>query len=141
MESSSASIRSVQDGAVLALTRHISNVDPDRFDYTLTTPVAIFSGSGSTYVSGSPALFFDRIAESWHVWQGDIKWATLENDFAMYASSDQRGHIQILVELRSLMQPAAWEFKYRLHLEAGLLESIARQFHQAFPANAHEPKT
>jgi hypothetical protein len=136
VDPTAASILSVKDGAVLTLERKSGLSDPDRFDFTLTTPVATLSGVGSTSFVGSPALFFDRLESSWRAWEGELRWGTLEGEFELTASCDRLGHIQILVELRSRPQPSNWEFKYRLHLDAGSLQNISREFRRAFPINA-----
>ena len=126
-------IRSVKDGATLDLAPKVGHADPDCFEFTLTTPIATLGGLSSTYVVGSPALFFDRLAASWRGWKGELEWKPLDNVIGMTAMCDKLGHVQLLVELKSQVFPPDWEFSYLLYLEAGSLETLARQFRQVFP--------
>jgi hypothetical protein len=132
MKPTSVIIQSVKDGATLELSA-ADYPASDSFEFKLNTPVFSVSGSGSTYVVGSPALFFDRMASSWRGWEGVLKWAPLENEIILAATMDHLGHVEMLVELRSTVYPSDWELKFRLHLEAGGLESLARRVKQAFP--------
>jgi hypothetical protein len=140
MSSEPSKILSVKDGASLSLWPVSGRVDPDSFDFVLTTPIATIAGSGSTYVVGSPALFFRQLSDFRRGWKSELAWATLEREFSLSASSDKLGHIGLRVELRSSAGSSDWEFKYRLYLEAGSLERIARNLEQTFPtkvANGH----
>jgi len=132
MKPTSVIIQSVKDGATLELSA-ANYPASDAFEFKLSTPVFSVSGAGATYVVGSPALFFDRMASSWRGWEGVLKWAPLENEIVLTATMDHLGHVEMLVELRSTVYPSDWEVKFRLHLEAGGLESLARRVKQAFP--------
>ena len=132
MNPTSVVIKSVKDGATLVLSA-ANYPASDAFEFSLNTPVFTVGGNGSTYVVGSPALFFDQMAKSWRGWEGALKWATLENEIILTATMDHMGHVGMLVELRSTVYPSDWEVKFRLHLEAGGLDSLARQVKQVFP--------
>lgn len=128
----SVNIQSIRDGASLVLAAENYPVS-DQFSFTLITPVASVSGSASTYVVGSPALFFDQLAASWRGWEGPLRWSPLENEIKITATSDRLGHIELLVELSDQAYPPVWEFRYRLQLEAGSLENLAQRIKQVFP--------
>jgi hypothetical protein len=134
MKPTSVVIRSTKDGAEMIL---IAASDPasDRFDISVTTPAVSATRSSSTYLVGSPASFFDGLSASWHGWEGERTWSTLEEDFRLAARSDHLGHIEMLVRMKSDSSPADWEVSVRLHLEAGGLDRLAGEIRQVFPVD------
>ena len=69
--------------------------------------------------------FFAAIAQDWRGWTGERKWASLESDFLISATSDVRGHFFLRVSLKPQVPNAPWAFQATVPLETGELDRVA----------------
>ena len=72
--------------------------------------------------------------ERWRGWQGSFSWTRLEGEFALHASSDGLGHIELEVEFRDFSGAEPWHFKGSIFTEAGQLDLLARDAGRFFTA-------
>jgi hypothetical protein len=70
------------------------------------------------------ARLFKEIARELRGWSGQKEWETVEGDFPLSCTHDGLGHIETIVALRPLYE--RWEARGSLVLEAGTLDSVAR---------------
>ena len=77
-----------------------------------------------------PTSFFDDMAGSWRGWRGAKAWSSYEGDFQLSASSDGKGHVFLRVALAAGASDDLWRAETQLLLEAGQLETYAKQFHE-----------
>jgi uncharacterized protein DUF6228 len=83
-------------------------------------------------VSGStdlPTGFLEDLAENWRGWRGAKEWQSYEGDFQLKATADGRGHVFLLVSLAAGLSDDRWRAQATLVLEAGQLDSFAKDFH------------
>jgi hypothetical protein len=131
-----AVIRSVKDGTTLTIS--LPDLAKKGFDNTIFE--ALLEGPdirarclASTYFAGSPALLFREMAKRWRGWEGDLKWAALENEMVLAARTDARGHVILEVSLRAGLLPPDWKVTAFLHLEAGSLEGLWNRIAAVLP--------
>ena len=86
-----------------------------------------FDGTVEVYEHEPPAqlgAFFRDLAAHWRGWPGEKRWASLEQQLILTATSDATGHTHLRVEL--VGGPLYdWRLRGSLVLEAGQLDSIA----------------
>lgn len=77
---------------------------------------------------------FEDLAKNWRGWAGDKRWESIEGDLKLSCSSDSVGHIEILIELSSVVSNPVdgWDVRGTLVVEAGQLESIAMDVKRFF---------
>jgi hypothetical protein len=78
------------------------------------------------------APFFWELAREWKGWTGEKKWSAYEGGLSLSCVHDGLGHVRITTELRD---PSwTWAVRADLALEAGELETVARQVERFFSA-------
>ena len=80
--------------------------------------------------------FFRDLALNWKGWEGERHWSTLEGEFAICATSDHLGHIRLAFTLSQPYTGLELQLKGALELEAGTLDSVAKQVSAAWRQNA-----
>jgi hypothetical protein len=108
-------------------------------DVSLVGPNLSGRISTSTYVAGSPALLFRKMAAKWRGWDGEIKWSTLEEDFSLTATADRTGHVDLLIKMQNNYYPYGWEMQVHFALEAGSLEDLFKKTSAIFPIHPNAP--
>lgn len=103
------------------------DIKGDEFHASLTS--ADYSGTvkvwAYTDIHGMANLF-ESMAENWHGWSGEKKWASIEGEFAITCVHDALGHITLSIEMHKEFGSAEmWRLKGTLVVDAGLLEAIA----------------
>ena len=78
------------------------------------------------------ASLFQAMAEQWRGWEGKLVWLSLDGDFALNATSDGLGHIELEVECSNYGVAEPWYFKGSLFAEAGQLDTLARDAKRFF---------
>jgi hypothetical protein len=63
----------------------------------------------SLYMSQDLALFFERIAEQWRGWNGEIEWSSPERDLRLAACTDPTGHVTLRYLLQQPFTGFHWE--------------------------------
>ena len=116
-------VRSTEEGARLELAR----VDDERFTVHLE-----HTGISATVVAFSfrtegLASFFASIARDWRGWDGERRWASFENEVELSATADRAGHVRLVVDVNRGWPPNGWHARGTLLLEAGQLDSLARE--------------
>jgi hypothetical protein len=139
MDTKTVTIRSAKDGAELVLSA-ADYPASDRMDVSIIGPAVSAKLSTSTYHVGSPALFFERMAKNWRGWEGEYRWATLEDDFRLAATTDRLGHVELSIVMKSESCPRDWEVRVRIVLEAGVLDDIFRKVKEVFPIHEGAPR-
>lgn len=77
--------------------------------------------------SGVASLFRDA-ASNWRGWCGPKNWASIEGELQLTLTADVRGHITLEVVLsHDIGNVDPWMLRANIGLEAGQLESVARQ--------------
>jgi Family of unknown function (DUF6228) len=86
-----------------------------------------FTGTVDVYEYEPPlrlAAFFRDLATHWRGWSGEKRWASLESQLTLRATSDSTGHTHLIVHL--VGGPCHdWRLVGWLTIEAGQLETIA----------------
>lgn len=101
--------------------------DPDHIVATISDVGLTASASVYMYERQLPSSFFVEIARDWRGWEGQRAWAAIEGELSLTATSDKIGHVRLEVLLRNGVGDQSWEVNAWLTLEAGQLDSIARQ--------------
>jgi hypothetical protein len=117
------------DGAALTLRAHTR----DYFLAELRGLNLMAHARVGTYMSHGLGELFTQMASDWRGWRGAKTWSSLEGELRMSAEADRTGHVSISVELRE-GAPAIWTVVLELLVEAGQLESLARDA-RAFEAS------
>jgi len=81
-----------------------------------------------------PSVLFTRLASQWAGWRGNEEWRSMEGEFAIVATCDRTGHVKIVFSFPTPAQSAYWSASAFVFVEAGQLESIARDAHAFFNA-------
>jgi len=139
MSTKSVTIRSVRDGTELVLSA-LDYPASDAMDVAVVGPVVSARKATSTYHVGSPALFFERMAATWRGWEGELRWATLEDDFRLIATTNKLGHVELQVQMKADSYPPEWEVRIRLSLEAGSLDDLFKRVEAVFPIHEGAPR-
>ena len=71
--------------------------------------------------------FFADLAANWKGWKGEKAWNSIEEDFAITATSDRLGHIALKVTLKSGPYGDDWAIEACIYVEAGQMEEIAKR--------------
>ena len=71
------------------------------------------------------AAFFDELASHWKGWGGEKEWHSVEDDFALWCTSDGLGHAALRVMLKSGLYEDDWCVQAVIHVDAGQLEDLA----------------
>ncbi len=77
-------------------------------------------------VDTSLSEFFDDLEQNSRGWDGVKKWEAYEGGLGLFCLGDRLGHITLTVELRE-PPPDGWLARGNVTLEAGQLESLARE--------------
>jgi hypothetical protein len=131
-------LRCVRNGTELCLSTE-NFPESEKLDVSLTAPNCSARLAASTYVNGSPALLFRKMAANWRGWDGEFFWGTLEGEFKMTATTDRLGHVELWVGIRGDTSPHDWELKALLHFEAGTLDQLYRNVSAVFPIHPNAP--
>ena len=133
-------IKSVHGAGKLEIAEEDPGDSAGRFESLLVTlkSEALFASAriyNDHYADGVRGLsgFFDDLAANWRGWQEAKRWESLEGDFKLACVSDGLGHVEIRVELSSVItDPVEWNVRCSLWVEAGQLDSIAEDFRKFF---------
>lgn len=101
-------------------------------DHNLSAIAKVWGG----YASQHPATYFEEMARRWSGWTEELRWNSLENEMVLQCSHDRKGHISILVTLRSGPMEDDWEVAATMMAEAGQLDDIARRARAFFGRDA-----
>ena len=115
-----------------ATTSTFSGVSGESFVAELNSPHFFGRVVVSTYLSGPPSLLFDEMAREWKGWDRKKTWAALDEELCIEATSDHTGHTALLVTMRDSSDPADWNLRATLELEAGQLEQVAKSVRYLF---------
>lgn len=87
----------------------------------------VASGLVSTYINGEylPKLFQD-LAVNWKGFSKPMSWSSLEGELRISCTSDSLGLITLQIELGPSSHPGPWVLNCNLDIDAGQLESIAK---------------
>lgn len=127
-------IKSTRDGITLELIDYSGH----HYDVALRGPDV--KGAASVYAEkpvedpARLAEFFRDLAANWRGWVGEKKYESLEEELLLKATSDSLGHTELEVWLTSGPPPFHWTLRAALLIEAGQLESIAKQVEEFFDA-------
>jgi len=128
-------IRSVHDGTVLALSNFVAEDDSaisESFLVSVQNHQLKAEARASSYFAPDLAKYFDLMAKEWQGWEGERNWASLEGEFELKASMDKMGHVTLKYFLRPPHTGFHWELKGAIEIEAGQLESIAKEVRRAW---------
>ncbi|MBA2502119.1 MAG: hypothetical protein H0V27_04480 [Pyrinomonadaceae bacterium] len=92
--------------------------------------IAASSAKVYIYEPHSLALLFEELTASWKGWEGAKEWSSVEGDFSLSCKSDGLGHVAIEVTLKSGLYEDDWRVKAVVHVDAGILDEIARKVSQ-----------
>jgi hypothetical protein len=77
---------------------------------------------------GGLAEYFEGLAYDWRGWEGERRWASLEDDVELVATHDGLGTIALVVQLRTeAFAQHRWSASAELLLDAGGLDRLARE--------------
>ena len=102
--------------------------DETLFIATISDPPFHGEVGASTYVTGPVSAFFREMAEAWTGWDGVKRWAALDGELSLSATTSRLGQVALRIELATLTSTISTN----LALEAGSLERIARDVSQIF---------
>lgn len=69
---------------------------------------------------------FAYMAKEWKGWSGEIEWASIEQEFSITCTSDQKGHIVIKLKISQYEGAEPWDAQVTLNLESGLMEDASK---------------
>lgn len=75
---------------------------------------------------------FAYMAKEWKGWDGEIDWTSLEQEFSISCSSDQKGHIAVTLKFSQYEGAEPWEAQATLNLESGLMERASKDVRAFF---------
>ena len=65
---------------------------------------------------------FSYMAKELKGWDGEINWASIEQELPITCTSDQKGHIAVKLKLSKYEDAEPWEAQVVLNLESGVME-------------------
>ncbi|WP_414648241.1 DUF6228 family protein [Dyella sp.] len=71
--------------------------------------------------------FFEELASNSGGWNGVTDCESLEGDLRLEATSDSLGHIRLRIRLRNVDPRTMWSAETSITLEAGQLDTLAKQ--------------
>jgi len=83
-----------------------------------------------------PSQLFEKLAAQWSGWSGSERWSALEGELEIVATSDALGHIKLQFEVPGYSQSKGWSANAWLVVEAGQLESLAKEANAFFNQDA-----
>ena len=110
--------------------------DADFFIVTVTSDTWRGEVRASSFMATDLGDFFQDLARNWKGWEGERRWETLEGEFSICATSDRLGHIRLSFTLSQPHTGLELQLKGALELEAGMLDSVAKQVSAAWRQNA-----
>lgn len=113
-------IRSSEDGGYLKLQR----VNAEEFSVEAGNNHFRGRALVSTFTVGSPAQFFNDMAEHWRGWAGEKEWSDLDHRLSLKGTVDNLGHVSVRIELRGDDYTSGLDITLRL--DAGQLSHTAR---------------
>ena len=90
-------------------------------DLNLSAACQVYAG-----YAANPTDVFAEMAEKWSGWSNELTWRSLEGELAFRCTHDRFGHISIQTELRPEPMPDNWRAIATITIDAGQLETIAR---------------
>ncbi|BAP78356.1 hypothetical protein MT1_1179 [Pseudomonas sp. MT-1] len=69
---------------------------------------------------------FSYMAKEWKGWDGEINWASIEQELSITCTSDQKGHIEVKLKLSKYEDAEPWEAQVVLNLESGVMEKASK---------------
>lgn len=123
-----AEVKSCHGRASLSMQVTSRASDETVFIATLSDPPFYGEVGASTYVIGPVSAFFREMAEAWTGWDGVKRWASLDGELTLSATTSRLGQVALRIELATLTSTMST----CLALEAGSLERIAREVSQVF---------
>lgn len=69
---------------------------------------------------------FAYMAKEWKGWDGEIEWASIEQEFSITCTSDQKGHIAVKLKFFQYEGAEPWDVQVTLNLESGLMEKASK---------------
>jgi hypothetical protein len=132
-------IRSVHDGTTLTLSEFVPdcpNADAKSFLVSIVGTNVRAEARVSYFMAADLGAFFRSLAEQWHGWKGEVRWASLEGEFELNATSNRTGHVFLAYFLRPPHTGFHWELRGTLQLEAGQLEHLAQEVTGVWSAHA-----
>ena len=70
---------------------------------------------------------FKAMAENWKGWDGEMRWASLEGEFGLVATSSTLGHVTLQLSFREHSGPNHWSADIKLTLEPMQVEQAHKR--------------
>jgi hypothetical protein len=87
----------------------------------------IATSSARIYDPAGVVTLFDDMAADWRGWEGEKRWESVDNDFALSCASDARGAVSMTATLKGPYHEGEWRVQAVVHVEAGRLGELAAQ--------------
>ncbi len=98
----------------------------DKYTLTIHTNDMNASTKVFNHPSGqAPSDFFELLALDWKGWSGNKRCSAMEAEIDFTASHDNKGIIELTIELRSGFTAPYWNSSITLQIDAGQIQKIA----------------
>ena len=116
-------IKSADTAAQLVL----SNIEGDYFTVAYKSHDVFLSRRVWGYTDCDLLVdLFAYMAKEWKGWDGEIEWASIEQEFSIKCTSDQKGHIAVKLKFSQYEGAEPWDAQVTLNLESGLMEKASK---------------
>jgi len=139
MSAASLLIKSVRDGSTLVFADfepEYAGADSKSFVVKASTRGWAVEQRVSAYLAADLGKYFSELAMHWRGWKGTKTWSTLECELELTASSDSVGHVKLAFSINQGFSGGNWRLQGELELEAGALESLAKEAQNVWRTNA-----
>ena len=110
-----------------------SNIDGDYFTASYKSPDVFVSRRVWGYTDCELLVdLFLYMTKEWKGWDGEIKWVSIEQEFSVTCTSDQKGHIAVKLKFSQYEGAEPWEAQVILNLESGLMEKASKDIKKFF---------
>ncbi|TWI46328.1 hypothetical protein IQ22_04479 [Pseudomonas duriflava] len=122
-------IKSADTAAQLVL----SNIEDDYFTAAYKSHDVFFFKRVWGYTDCNLLVdLFAYMAKEWKGWDGEINWASIEQELSITCTSDKKGHIAVKLMFSQYEGAEPWEAQVVLNLESGVMEKASKDIKAFF---------
>lgn len=122
-------IKSADTAAQLVL----SNIEGDYFTAAYKSHGIVVSKRVWGYTDCDLLVdLFMYMAKEWKGWKGEIEWVSIEQEFSITCTSDQKGHVAVKLKFSQHEGAEPWDAQVTLSLESGVMEKVSKDLKKFF---------
>ncbi len=121
-----------------AATLKFSDFDGSHFVVSLDSPtiqIALRVGAFNEVGIDDAAALVELLGtmnDQWRGWDGELRWAALEGEFAIVATADSSGHVTLRLAFQEISEPSPWSAEIEFILEAMQVDEAHRKLRRYF---------